>query len=103
MGRETGAIMGDFPFIESTTESIRVWLSTPNYVMEGNLHLARAMKESRRLSNLLNTSDRRFVALTKVKVRDRQTGVEDESIHPFVHVNLSTVEVIRPLPEETKG
>ncbi len=95
--------MGNLPFIESTTESIRVWLSTPNYIMEGNLHLARTMKESRRLSNLLNTADRRFVALTKVKVRDRQTGVEDEAVHPFVHVNLSTVEVIRPLPDEKRG
>lgn len=86
-------------FAAPTTQSIRVYVCTRHYEMEGNIYLARSMKENRRLTNLLN-SDRRFIALTEVVVKDRQSGAIDETVYPYMHVNLASIELIKPLIEE---
>ncbi len=89
-------------FVGANTESTRVMVATPNYEMEGNLYLSRSMKESRRLTNLLN-GDKRFIALTDVKVINRKTGHAEEERLPYVHVNLATIELIKPLsPKASK-
>ncbi len=83
-------------FVGANTESSRVMVATPNYEMEGNVFLSRSMKESRRLTNLLN-GDKRFLALTDVKITQRKTGVPEEALLPYVHVNLDTIELIKPI------
>jgi len=85
-------------FSEPTTESVRVMVSTANYILEGNLFLSRSMKENRRLTNLLN-SDRRFIALTDVTMTDRKTGQVETKGHSFVQLNLDQVELVKPLSE----
>lgn len=73
-------------------------VSTPNYVLEGNLFLSRSMKENRRLTNLLN-SDRRFLALTDVTMTERKSGETDSKTYPFIQLNLDMVELVKPLSE----
>ncbi len=83
-------------FVGAHTESTRVMVATPHYEMEGNVYLSRSMKESRRLTNLLN-GDKRFIALTDVKVTDRKTGLSESDRLPYAHVNLATIELIKPV------
>lgn len=89
--------LSDSPiFSELTTESTRIQLMTASYILEGNVYLPRAMKENRRLTNLLN-SDKRFLAMTKVMMMNRETGdVESESL-PFIQVNMDAIEIIKPI------
>ncbi len=85
--------------LEPTTESTRVRLHTHSYTLEGNIYLPRSMKESRRVTNLLNT-DRRFIALTDVQViRQNSSDSETPKKYSYIHVNLSTVEWIQPVEE----
>ena len=84
-------------FLESTTESLRVHLTTPHYEIEGTIYLSRSMKESRRLTNLLN-GDKRFLALTDVTLVPRDS-IKKET-YPFIQVNIATIELVRPLSGE---
>lgn len=89
--------LSDSPiFSELTTESTRIQLMTASYMLEGNVYLPRAMKENRRLTNLLN-SDKRFLALTKVVMMNRATGEIESDDLPFIQVNMDAIELIKPV------
>lgn len=83
-------------FSELTTESTRIEMVTATHRLEGNIFLPRAMKENRRLTNLLN-SDKRFVALTQVTVTDRTTGQQDATVYPYIQVNMNAIELVKPI------
>lgn len=68
---------------------------TRYFNLEGNMHFPRLGKEGRRLSNMLN-SDRKFIAMTNVKIINRMNGLQDPKIYPFIQVNLESIEFIQP-------
>lgn len=68
---------------------------TRYFNLEGHLHFPRLGKEGRRLSNMLN-SDRKFIAMTNVKIINRLNGAQDPKIYPFIQVNIESVEFIQP-------
>ena len=81
-------------FSELTTESTRIKLITHQHEIEGNIYLPRAMKENRRLTNLLN-SEKRFLAITQVSLKERATGAT--ATYPYIQVNMAAIEMILPL------
>lgn len=83
-------------FSELTTEPTRIEVVTATHRLVGYIFLPRAMKENRRLTNLLN-SDKRFIALTKVSVTDRLTNTTEPTTYPFVQMNINTIELVKPV------
>ncbi len=75
---------------------------TRYFNLEGSMHFPRLGKEGRRLSNMLN-SDRKFIAMTNVKIINRMNGVQDPKVYPFIQVNVESIEFIQPYddPEPT--
>lgn len=87
-------------FSELTTEPTKIEIVTATHQMVGYIFLPRAMKENRRLTNLLN-GDKRFIALTKVAVTDRLTGHKESKIYPFVQININSIELVKPIEENS--
>ncbi len=81
--------------MRSTSEKLRAMVVTRYFNLEGNMHFPRLGKEGRRLSNMLN-SDRKFIAMTNVKIINRMNGLQDPKIYPFIQVNLESIEFIQP-------
>ncbi len=83
-------------FSEMTTESAQIEVVTATHKLLGTVFLPRAMKENRRLTNLLN-SDKRFVALTNVTVTDRLSNEQTPEPIGFLQVNLQSIELVKPV------
>lgn len=81
--------------MRSTSEKLRAMVVTRYFNLEGTMHFPRLGKEGRRLSNMLN-SDRKFIAMTNVKIINRMNGAQDPKIYPFIQVNLESIEFIQP-------
>lgn len=81
--------------IRSTSEKLRAMVVTRYFNLEGSMHFPRLGKEGRRLSNMLN-SDRKFIAMTNVKIINRMNGLQDPKIYPFIQVNVESIEFIQP-------
>jgi hypothetical protein len=79
-----------------TPDKAKVTVTTATSVLEGWIHLPKTGKGERRLTNLLNMPDKRFLAMTNVLVADRVNPTRQPESHPFLEVNLSTVEFIKP-------
>lgn len=75
--------------------TVRVTIATATLLMEGDLYLPKTGKDDRRLTALLN-SERRFLALTDVMVYDRATNTRVQEKHPFLEVNLNSIEFVKP-------
>jgi hypothetical protein len=76
---------------------------TRYFSLEGHIHFPRLGKEGRRLSNMLN-SDRKFIAMTHVKIINRLNGTQDPNICPFIQVNVESIEFIQPYEDlESEG
>jgi len=65
---------------------VRGWL------IEGNVH----MVAGGRLTDLLNSSGRTFIALTDAVVRDAATG-DEMARPPYLAINRANIEVIYPV------
>jgi hypothetical protein len=89
------------PSQRPTTDKLRAVVMTASFTLEGDLYFPRFGKEGRRLSNMLN-SERRFVAMTNVIVLDRATGIRDPKVHPFIQVNMESVEFVQPYMDESE-
>ncbi len=85
-------------FSEMTTESAKIEVVTATHKLLGTVFLPRAMKENRRLTNLLN-SDKRFMALTNVTVTDRLSGQQEPDTYGFLQVNLLSIELVKPVKD----
>lgn len=76
-------------------DQVRVTILTNHHILTGDVHLPKTGKEDRRLTTLLN-SDRKFIAITSVEVKDRLTRTKDPQTYPFIQVSLNAIELIKP-------
>ncbi|MBX2860644.1 MAG: hypothetical protein KTR14_05390 [Vampirovibrio sp.] len=83
----------------SSNETSRVKLYTSNMILEGDIHLTKTGKGDRRLTNKLQ-GDFKFIAVSNVTMTDRQTGHTDDNIHPYIQVNVDSIEIIQPLEDD---
>ncbi|MBY0449575.1 MAG: hypothetical protein K2X01_02985 [Cyanobacteria bacterium] len=83
---------------EPNADAVKMTIVTRGYLLEGLIYLSKLSKDKRRLTNLLN-GDKRFIAMTKVKVMDRITGKVDPTEYPYLHININSIEMVKPSQE----
>ena len=77
------------------SDKLQVTIFTRSFRFDGFLHTPKIGKETRRLSDTLNT-DRNFITLTNVTVTNLTTGTQDATVHLMLQVSLSAIEFINP-------
>lgn len=78
------------------TEKIRVSIETSSCTIVGTVHTA-AVSYRSRLSDLLNQKDATFLSVTDAAVYRLDDMEEPAYSTPFIAVNLSSIEMVRPL------
>jgi hypothetical protein len=86
--------------VRAKADTIHAMVLTRNFQFEGDLHTPKLGKDGRRLSNLLNDPNRKFIVLTNVTIINRADGSKDPKTVPMIQVNLDSVEFIRPYLDE---
>jgi len=81
---------------QTTASIIPVTVVTREFELEGDLHCPQIGKRKRLLTNLLNSSDRRYLVLTKVRVHARCDDKATATQHEMIHVSMSAIEYIQP-------
>jgi hypothetical protein len=86
--------------VRAQADTVHALVLTRNFQFEGDLHTPKLGKDGRRLSNLLNDPNRKFIVLTDVTIIDRADGSKDPKPAPMIQVGLSSIEFIRPYLDE---
>jgi hypothetical protein len=75
--------------------AIEVVIQTPDYEIEGLIHVSRNTRKDRRLTELLNDQTKRFLAVTDAKLRPKQ-GESTPRIYRFLQLRLDDIQMIHP-------
>lgn len=74
---------------------VEVVILTPDHEVQGIIHVSRNAKEERRISDLLNDPDRRFLAVTDARLISR-TGPSSPRIYSFMQLHIDNIIMIHP-------
>ncbi len=77
-------------------EKIKVLVETAERGFKGYVYKLQ-MDEAYRLSDYLNTYDRRFLCLTDVEVHDRGQDYRVHAKKPFVAISLASITYVAPV------
>lgn len=92
------------PETPTTTKRIRskdaaipmeVVILTQDHEVQGVIYVSRDAKEDRRISDLLNDPDRRFLAVTDAKLINRN-GPSSPRIYSFMQLHIDNIIMIHP-------
>lgn len=76
--------------------SEKVYVSTDDYEIKGYVFMPKTGKKNRVLSDILN-SRKRFVAIKDAEIVSKINSDRKIEIHDFIHINLDSIILIRPL------
>lgn len=79
---------------------VEVEILTSDHEIRGIVYVSRDQKEKRRLSDLLNDSGRRFLAVTDVSLVSR-SGPSTARHYSFLELHLDSIIMIHPSTEST--
>ena len=87
--------------LELTTSAWRekVYIETAEFIVKGYVFMPKIGKESRLLSEILNTN-KQFIAVKNCTLEFKLMPQKDIEFHEFLQLNLSTILMMRPLYEE---
>jgi hypothetical protein len=74
---------------------IEVVILTPDHEVLGIIHVSRDAREDRRISDLLNDPDRRFLAVTDAKLINR-VGSSTPRVYSFLQLHIDNIIMIHP-------
>ncbi len=74
---------------------VEVELLTDDYEITGIVYVSRDVKENRRLTDLLNDSHRRFLAITDARLVSRK-GQSTPRYYSFIQIRLDTIDMLHP-------
>lgn len=74
---------------------IEVQILTPDHEIQGLIYVARDADDSRRISELLNDQDKRFLAVTDAKLMSRKTPGTPQRF-PFLQVHMDNIMLLHP-------
>lgn len=74
---------------------MEVVILTPDHEVQGIIHVSRDAREDRRISDLLNDPERRFLAVTDAKLISR-TGPSSPRIYSFMQLHIDNIIMIHP-------
>lgn len=72
-----------------------VVILTPDHEVQGVIYVSRDAKEDRRISDLLNDPERRFLAVTDAKLINRN-GPSSPRIYSFMQLHIDNIIMIHP-------
>lgn len=79
--------------------SEKVLIVTKDYEIQGYVFMPKIGKQSRILSDILNSS-KRFVAIKDCEISYRNQPNRRNEFHDFVQINLYSIIMLRPIKEE---
>ena len=75
--------------------AIEVVIQTPDYEIEGIIHVSRNTRKDRRLTELLNDLSKRFLAVTDARLKPK--GSEGTPrLYRFLQIRLDDIQMIHP-------
>ena len=77
---------------------VEVEILTKDHEIRGIVYVSREQKEKRRLSDLLNDQERRFLAITDVSLINRE-GPSTPRHYSFLEVHLDNIIMLHPSAE----
>jgi hypothetical protein len=82
-----------------------VTLLTASLEVQGKIFLPSNAKDNRRLTEFFNNNQaRRFITVTQVSVRKRDTGALLIDEHPYIQLSMNAIEAVIPVTfDETTG
>lgn len=80
---------------KETAVPIEVVILTPDHEVYGLIHVARDAREERRISDLLNDPERRFLAVTDAKLINR-VGPSTPRLYSFMQLHIDNIIMIHP-------
>jgi hypothetical protein len=84
------------------TLPIEVMVMTLDYEIRGFVHVARASREERRISDLLNAPEKRFLAITNAQLIHRHTPSSPRH-YSFIQVHVDSVQMVHPSAQALLG
>ena len=75
--------------------AIEVLIQTSDYEVQGLIHVSREAREDRRLTELLNDPDKRFLAVTDARLTPRQSEGTPR-LYRFLQLRLDDIQMIHP-------
>jgi len=83
---------------KSDALAMEVEILTKDHEIRGLIYVARDIDESRRISELLNDPERRFLAITDVQMLARQ-GASSPRTYKFLTVHIDNIIMLHPSTE----
>lgn len=74
---------------------MEVVILTPDHEVWGLIHVSRNAREDRRISDLLNDQDRRFLAVTDARLINR-VGASTPRLYNFLQLHINNIIMIHP-------
>ncbi len=74
---------------------LEVVILTPDHEIQGLIHVSRDTREDRRISDLLNDPERRFLAVTDAKLIQR-SGPGTPRVYAFMQLRIDSIIMIHP-------
>lgn len=74
---------------------IEVVILTADHEVQGMIYVSRTAKEDRRISELLNNPNKRFLAVTDAKLINRQ-GPSTPRLYRFLQLHIDNIIMIHP-------
>lgn len=74
---------------------LEVVILTADHEVQGIIHVSRNAREERRISDLLNDPERRFLAVTDAKLVNR-TGPSSPRIYSFMQLHIDNIIMVHP-------
>jgi len=75
--------------------AIEVVIQTPDYEIEGIIHVSRNTHKDRRLTELLNDLSKRFLAVTDARLKPKGTEGTPR-LYRFLQIRLDDIQMIHP-------
>jgi len=75
--------------------AIEVVIQTPDYEIEGIIHVSRNTRKDRRLTELLNDLSKRFLAVTDARLKPKGTEGTPR-LYRFLQIRLDDIQMIHP-------
>lgn len=76
--------------------AVEVFILTEEYEVRGLVHVKRGVRPDRRLSELLNQTSRRFLAVTDAQLLSRQGGPTTPQHYAFIELHLDSILMLHP-------
>jgi hypothetical protein len=74
---------------------LEVVILTPDHEVQGIIYVSRSAKSDRRISELLNEPDKRFLAVTDAKLINR-VGPSAPRLYSFLQLHIDNIVMIHP-------